>query len=157
MTDQIDRLRDAILLNSEVAWAQTAHESPLAIVDARLEQHARDLRDLGDLEGLEHDAVSALPSVAVLDLHCQLPPLERVFVGPLDSIRWTIVVSLEQRTIDVEADWREYRVRRPLNLGDDPNCPHAPGAAQRRSDTDGQTFAESTGSGRCCNKRESDR
>ena len=104
---RIDGLCHAVFPNGEAGRVQTAHEPALAVVDARLEQYARDLRDLGDFERLEDDAVATLAPIAVLDLDCQLSTLERVLVGPLHRIGRTIVVGLEQRAIDVEADGRE--------------------------------------------------
>ncbi len=151
VADEIDRLRHAVFLDDEVGRAQAAHEPALAVVDPGLEQHARHLRDLGNLEGLEDDLVPALAAFAVVDLDRQLPPLERVLVGPLHRIRRPIVVGLEERAVDIEADGVERGAGGLLDLSDDANRADAAGAAERRGDANGQVgigTARSGGGGR---------
>ena len=139
VADEIDGLCDAVFLDGEVSRGQTADEPALPVVDARLEQDTRDLRDLGDFERLEDDAVATLVPLAVFDLDGQLTTLERVLVGPLHRVRRPIVVGLEQRASRRRSGRAERGAWRALNLRDDTDgATHAAGASERRSNANGQ-------------------
>ncbi len=70
-----------------------------------------------------------LPRLSI-DRDRQLAPLERVFVDPLDGVRRTVVVGLEQRAVDVETDGPEHAAGGGLDLRDNPDRSRAAGSTE---------------------------
>ena len=95
------------------------HHPAVLVVHAGLDQHARDLGELGDLVGLEDDPVAADVPVAVLGLDDDFAPLERVLVGPFDGVRRAVRHRADQRAVHGEADGAHGSARRGPHLRDD--------------------------------------
>ncbi len=127
---RFDGLPNAVFLHREVVRAEAGDESSLLVIHAGFEQHAGHIRDLGDLEGLEDHRVPAFPTLLVVDLYRKLPAFERILIGPLHGIRRPIIVGLEKRAIDVEADRAQRRPGWRLNLGHDAHRAHASRASE---------------------------
>jgi hypothetical protein len=140
VVDEVDCLRDAVFLHYEVGGRQSADEMAGLVVDPGFEQHTGHLGNLGDLERLENDFVATLAAFTIFDFDAELPPLERVFIRPLDRVGRPVIVGLVQRAIDIETNWSERDAGRLVYLRHNADRADAACPTEGRCDADGEVW-----------------
>ena len=102
--DDVELLRHAVLAQRERLRRQAIDEPALTILHGGLEQHARHLRRLDELECRQLDDVACRAAVGVDDLGGNLGALERVLVRPFDRVDRADVVLADRLAVDEEPD-----------------------------------------------------
>ena len=116
MPGEVEDLRHAVLQHAERGLRESLDETSVLVLDRRFDHHARDVRLLDDLEGLEHHGVADLAAQRVGNGHGDLAPLEWVLVGPLDGVGRAILVGPEQLAVDEELDRAKRRPESPPRI-----------------------------------------
>ena len=137
LASEIECLRDPVFADLKIGAGQGAHEFARFVLNRRVHENARDLRQFRDLECFQRDRIGGGVAEAVGGFNLDFIRIEGVDVVPIGCKR-RVRDRRKQRPVDPELHRLQRDARHGPDLSDDSDGPRLAGASHRRCDAHGQ-------------------